>query len=323
MKKYTFGILFFLLVQITLGQGLLSELGPIAIRADVRDISTGDEQVKNLLKNRLNQVISKAGIASTDALTPFVLMADIQVTDKAVALNANAVQAIEYTCSFMFCDLLNKKIFSTAEIQIKGVGETEQKAMMQAIKSINGNNTKISVMLERGKERLMEFYNTECETIMEQVEQLKNQGNQLLAFAALANIPEVARECYDRSNEQLGQLYMDVSRNNCIEREAQLKMMLERGEKEKAKELLNLMATSGCIDRLEESLRNQQILTPEEEKKVRDTALKNAEPVHEPEKVREKAMAELKITGELEHNPNMMPIRDQDFLNQRENYPKD
>lgn len=301
-------------------KGSMSELGRISIRPMVKNTVSIDDASKKLLINRLTGIINHSGAAGADSYTQFVLIADFTVADKAIAMNINTVQTIEYVVNFFLTDVVNKRVFATTEIRIKGVGETEQKAMSNALKSISEKDTRITVMLQRGKDRIMEFYSGECERIMANIEELKNMGQHLLAFATLANMPETSGDCYERSGLMLGELYMEVSRNNCMERENMARMHLEKKDKKKALYFLELLAQGPCKDRLDNILSTDKLLTQEEKNKFNSKAGQNVEPVHEPQKVRARAPVELKITTEEGGAHQDMFYQDQEFLNNQENF---
>jgi hypothetical protein len=56
-------------------------------------------------------------------------------------------------------------------------------------------------MLEKGKEAIIEYYNTQCDLVISRANSLAAQKNYTNALAMLNSVPPVCRECFDKANE--------------------------------------------------------------------------------------------------------------------------
>lgn len=300
--------------------GLFEDLGNLSIRPQIKQEAAIDEQARNTLEQRLRKIITKAGISDLNSHSQFVLIADVQLQEKAVAMNLNTAQTVELLCSFYFADIVAEKVFSSTELAVKGVGGTEEEAIRMALKQINEKDENITVMLEKGKQKLVEYYSSQCEEIFQKVEDLRNQQQMALALATLANIPNISIECYERAGMEISGIYVDVAKENCMKREALAHLLLEEGKLKEAMAVLEKMTNTYCSDRLSVIIEKDKKLSEEQKSKLRKLADDNDEPGMDPEKIRKLVPQEIQIIEDNPGSPEMMRYQQSEFINQKENH---
>lgn len=159
------------------------------------------EEASSVLYNRLNQAVTLNGIASTDNSNKFLLIPSVTVLsiEQTTTVPINYVAEVEIT---MFIVDNSKKLLMSQEIFVKkGVADNERKAVVEAIKSIKARDPKIKKMITIGKNRIIEYYNTECETVIKTINAYIDCGMYKEALSELNAIPQIDGNtgCYDNT----------------------------------------------------------------------------------------------------------------------------
>lgn len=159
------------------------------------------DEASSVLYNRLNQAVTLNGIASTDNSNKFLLIPSVTVLsiEQTTTVPINYVAEVEIT---MFIVDNSKKLLMSQETFVKkGVADNERKAVVEAIKSIKARDPKIKKMITIGKNRIIEYYNTECETIVKTINAYIDCGMYEEALNELNAIPQIDGNtgCYDNT----------------------------------------------------------------------------------------------------------------------------
>jgi hypothetical protein len=107
---------------------------------------------------------------------------------------------------FNLADFYSGNVYASASQALKGVGKTETAAYNAAFKQIDARSGKYKVMLERGKEAIIEYYNTQCDLVISRANSLASQKNYTQALALLNSVPPVCRECFDKANQAAAEI---------------------------------------------------------------------------------------------------------------------
>ena len=182
-------------------QSAMDDMGRIALRPMLMYSPELSESNRNALRNKVAQIASNNGLAATGQESRFVLSAKAVVINKSIIESAPPMFAYTMEISFFIVDNVEHKIFSQYTMAKKGVGNSEAKAMSSVIKQINTTDTRLSVFIKKGKEKILSYYNANCDIIIEKANALIEKSEVEKGLDMLLNIPPVNRECYDRSME--------------------------------------------------------------------------------------------------------------------------
>ncbi len=159
------------------------------------------DEASSILYNRLNQAVTLNGIGSTDNSNKFLLVPSVTVLsiEPTATVPINYVAEVEVT---MFVVDNSKKLLMSQETLVKkGVANNERKAVTEAIKSIKARDPKIKKMITIGKNRIIEYYNAECETVVKTINAYIDCGMYEEALSELNAIPQIDANtgCYDNT----------------------------------------------------------------------------------------------------------------------------
>lgn len=179
----------------------MDDEGRIALRPMLMYSPELPETNRLALRNKVAQIASYNGLGATGADSRFVLAAKAIVIDKNIAESAPPMFIFTMEISFYMVDNVEHKIFSQFSTAKKGVGDSEAKAISSVIQQLEPSDIRFSVFLEKGKESILEYYNTNCDIILEKATALIKSGENVMGIDLLLNIPSVSRECYDKAME--------------------------------------------------------------------------------------------------------------------------
>lgn len=220
MKKYIFTVLasIFAVASVFAQNTLRSsdDLQRIALATYIPDqIENLPPIAKNLLENKLNQIVTTYGMSGNKYNERFIITSNINVITKDITPTSPAMTALTLEVTFYIGDGVDGKKFATSSINSKGVGETETKAYIQALKSININNNEFKTMIETGKNRIVEYYNSRCDFIINQSKAIANQEKYDEAIYNLLSVPEVCKDCYVKCMNEVAPIYKKQIDKEC------------------------------------------------------------------------------------------------------------
>lgn len=162
----------------------------------------------SVLNNKLSQIAAKHGMAGNAAEKRFVITANLSEISKDFTATTPPMIALTLAPTIYIGDAVTGELFSSCEVpEVKGVGENETKAYLSAIKAIKANNPAVVQCINEGKERIIEYYNSQIDFILADAESLAQSQNYDEAMAKLAAVPQICKDAYLKAYEKIGQVY--------------------------------------------------------------------------------------------------------------------
>lgn len=189
------------------------ELNRIAISSYVSDqIAAFPDAAKDMLKNKLSQVVTQNGMTGGLIGSRFIITPNINVLTKDILPGPPPMNALTLEVTLFVGDGVDGKKFASKSITVKGVGTNETKAYIEALKMIKPNDPGIMSMLQDAQKKIINYYNTSCDAIVKSAQGAASTGKYEEAIAQLTSIPDVCKACYDKgmaAAEPIYKKYMD------------------------------------------------------------------------------------------------------------------
>lgn len=161
---------------------------------------------QNALYTQLTNLATKCGFAESTN-NRFVITAKVDVITEDITYTQPALFAYTLSFNFYIGDGFSGKLFSSTMVEAKGVGDTKHKAYMNAIRSVNFNSPQFKQFVREGKNKIIEYYNINCNLIIQKAQQLAKNQQYENALWELASIPEVCENCYYQASNMIVKIY--------------------------------------------------------------------------------------------------------------------
>ena len=215
MKKELLFILLLLFTSSVNAQIKLDDFGRIVLNTHLSDEIDIADEAKKLLSNKLSQLTSNNGMGGSQVNPRFIITAKVNVGTKDIIAGPPQMIAQNVDLTLYIGDAITNTIFSNVTLSLKGVGTNENKAFIEAFKGINSNNKEVIEFLEAGKNKIINYYSTNCDFIIKDAQTLVNQQKYDEAIYKLSLVPEVCQDCYFKSLDYLSLVYQQKIDADC------------------------------------------------------------------------------------------------------------
>jgi cytochrome c551/c552 len=291
-------------------QGTLDDIGRVTLTPVLaKDLGDMPASAQNLLLSKLRQIATKNGLGGTAVNPQFIITATVSVITKGVTETAPPMIAYNLEANLYIVDYTNKKTLANATVELKGVGKNETKAFTAAIKNINPKSTIIRSFVKKGKEKIIEYYNTQCEFIMKQAQALVKMDKYEEAIYMLITVPEVCKECHYKALDAIDPIYKKMMGENCKEDLEAAQTAFNDGNMESAKNYLEKIEPgTDCYDKAVDLAKKINNMDPQSRGIEGEVKMKAAAPATREEKT--KAYKEVAA----QHSSNQTTEYDLNFM---------
>lgn len=183
--------------------GKADDAGRIILHAFIPDQTDQlPAAARSQLENKLNQIVTKAGLGGNAIDDRFLITAHVQLLTKDITSSSPPMHAYTLELTFYIGDGIDGTLFSSTSLTQKGVGETEAKAYIAALKNVQVSDPRYQAFIETGKNKIIEYYNSRCDFILKEADALADQREFDAAIAKLVAVPEVTKACYEKAMDK-------------------------------------------------------------------------------------------------------------------------
>lgn len=178
-----------LLCSIALLAGVVSASAQMQLTPVASGTAKGlDQNVSEVIENRLRSIIAANGFTS-GTNSRFVLAARFNVLDKQVIPGppTKIVTVLEVTLAVG--DGFSNTCFESRSFEVKGAGNSEQRAILSALKSLKTKNPAISELVATAQQRITDYYEKNGASLIAQAKTLITSQEYAKAIDQLSGIP--------------------------------------------------------------------------------------------------------------------------------------
>lgn len=163
-----------------------------------------------ILIDKLNRIVSRYGVSSQGVQTPFIITGHAIELNKETTATVPPHTAVDISLTLYIGNGEEGVLFSTCNMELRGVGDSEDKAYASAFKRIKVDDPDIDDAIREAQTRIAEYYEVHGPQLIEKASQLAAAGDYGEAYATLLRIPPVCPQY-----QQAQQLVMEfVSRES-------------------------------------------------------------------------------------------------------------
>ena len=185
-------------------------------------------KARRLLKSKIKSITSRNGMGSNDAYPRFVMSGNVNTlfSETLDGLPPKYIKTIEVTLSIG--DAIEGVEFLSESLELRGVDDREDQAFISGIKKLSPRNKIIKKFVENAKNKIIEYYNSKCDFILKEAETLQNNKDYDNALSKLFEVPDVCKECFEKSMDLSKLVYKSKIENECQEKISQANVFISQ-----------------------------------------------------------------------------------------------
>lgn len=207
MSLYFKNILLSLVIALYFSKGYAQDCNiPMSVIVD-EGFSNLTAESSSALESQLQRLATQSNINIGWNNSHFAITAKFDQLDKYIVGSAPAKITNVYGVTFYIVDIFNQKVFNSTYIELKGVGNSETKSSLDAIKRLNNNNASLKKFLSTTKEQIISYYNSQLQIILKEARSKAALKKYDEALAMLAVVPSCCNE-YDIAMSEASQIFV-------------------------------------------------------------------------------------------------------------------
>lgn len=222
----------------------LNDVDRIILNATTIENSNVPNEAKQILQNKLLQIATTNSLGGNSYNPRYIITAKANVLSKNII--AGPPQSIALNVEFVFFigDAIDNIIYATTSKNFKAVGNNENKAFIEAIGQINIKDEVFKSFIEEGKNKIVNWYSTQCDFIIKNAETLATQEKYQEAIYTLICVPQVCKECYTKCHNSIQPIYIAYQNKECNKKLTEAKQKWNADPtKKSAKEVATLLSS--------------------------------------------------------------------------------
>lgn len=198
-------------------QNCMITLRPMVVQSADRNESP---QVVNYLTNRVSTLTAVDNNVGSVDNSQFIIAVDYDIINKQIVSGYPTKIVYNIIISMHIVDVKGQKLYATYSKELKGVGDNETKALINTFQKINLNNTEVKSFIQRGKQKIVDYYDNNYLNIIKGAQALAATRNFDAAIYNLLQIPECCKG-YETVKTVLMDIYQQFVNQHCNENLAQ------------------------------------------------------------------------------------------------------
>jgi hypothetical protein len=219
--------------------GKSDDIARIAIATFIpSDIGGLTPAAQDALKSRLDRIVTTNGLGGSNQ-NRFVLTAKVVEMGKEISATTPVIYVFNLDITFIIGDVIEGTLFASQTISVKGIGNSETKAYLNAIKAIKDNDPAYALFLDKGKQKIVEYYNAQCDFIIKEASTLASSKNYDEAMYKLSTVPQVCKDCFANCMDKVTEIYKAKIEYECQNNIAKATSLMAKEDYNSAADLLS------------------------------------------------------------------------------------
>jgi hypothetical protein len=148
----------------------------------------------SLIEGKLRAILSRNGINSNLGESRFILTAKFDVLEKEMTTTVPVKIISHLNVNFAIGDGIDGTCYGTKNVEITGVGETDEQAIINAVRNLDKKANVVSELIQRGVGRIIDYYRSNAGNILARGKGLMKSGNYDEAIFELSMIPQECQQ---------------------------------------------------------------------------------------------------------------------------------
>lgn len=172
------------------------------------EMAGADDAVASMLATRLVNALTHSGATADDSYGQLYLTGKFNDSFNETVPGPPMRTAVHTTLTLMVADVVGNKMFDSQSFELRGVGSSEQRAYINALNQLNGNNRQLRDFVERAKRKTISYFDKNYTRIIAKGKQAASMRDYPQAFYFIGLIPQCSVG-YEEANRAMATLYQD------------------------------------------------------------------------------------------------------------------
>lgn len=164
------------------------------------------EATENYLITCLTNIAAASGLAADSNYGQFFIGGKFNHIYKDVLPGPPTQTALHTTLTIYVGDAQTRKIFSSKSIDLRGAGTTEQRAFINAMKSMKAHEQELTTLLDKAKSEILNYFEKNYTRIISEAQRDASKGEYEKALWNITSIPSCCSG-YDKAVQASVQIY--------------------------------------------------------------------------------------------------------------------
>lgn len=180
------------------------------IQLAVANLPAGEdvpEASVNYLDARLQNLVNEGGIVADEGVSPFFIAGKFSHIYEQELAGPPVQTALHTSLTLYIGDMNSETIYASTTLELRGVGDSEHRAFINAMKQVNKNNKQVLQFINKGRKKVLDYFDQNYNQIISKAEHAASQNRYDEAVWLLNAVPECCIG-YDRTSALCEKYYV-------------------------------------------------------------------------------------------------------------------
>lgn len=167
------------------------------------------------IETKISQIVTISGIGSSGYNNNFVIYPKFSVVENNIVEGGlQNIHVIKCEFSLYIKQVDNNILFSTFSKMITGSGNNRTSSLTNAISKIDVNDKDFKVFLDKGKNKIVNYYETNCSDIITKADFFSKKQEYEQAIGLLMSVPQEVK-CFSNVQQKTIEIYKAYQNQRC------------------------------------------------------------------------------------------------------------
>ena len=170
-------------------------------------------EISDMLMAQLETALSLNGMVVNGDYSQFFITGKFTNFIKDVTSTVPAKTTVNTLLTLSMGDLASQTIYASQSFELRGVGESDTRAFMMALRKLNRNNKDLTAFATKGKKQIVDYFDRNYKSIISKASRASSLRHYEEALYYITSIPECSKGYAEAApvTERIFKLYIDYT----------------------------------------------------------------------------------------------------------------
>ncbi len=134
------------------------DIGLICLNPYIPETEVLGQRATSMLTSKLQQIATANGMSGAGFDNRFIITAHVQKLKSSQTQTFPQKNAVQISVGIYVGDGLDGTLYSSYNCEVKGIGDSEDQAIANAVRKVNPNQEELQKAISKGKEQILKYY---------------------------------------------------------------------------------------------------------------------------------------------------------------------